>query len=394
MFKRHHFIFGLFMAVLVAALVLRHNRSERGPAALAEQAPQWHESADALATPVADVPEAPDIQEWREMDWESRWQSLAAEPQTTARDEDMVTLLEELAATNPTLALALASGESNSRLRGDFLQAAVRGWGMSDAAGAVAWARSQTLMDEGQALAAAFHGAVREPAKAIQLTEELSAKDPSRARAYGASLIGGLVRAGEFNDASAFASTASTRVRVDWLNTVYSRWADDRPSEALRELGQLESPETRRIAFDATVTRWAENDARAALEFTTTLPAGRDQGFALNATLRAWAASDVVGSATWLAANAPSPQLDFGSAMIALQPQTLSQPDIAMRWAMNIVDPQLRSRVLASVVNEWAAADSDGARRFANALPTSRSDEREAAQSGLAPDFAPISLLP
>jgi hypothetical protein len=81
-------------------------------------------------------------------------------------------------------------------------------------------------------------------------------------------------------------------------------------------------------------------------------------------------------------------------ANVATQPDALRQPVVALKWAESIVDPKLRVRVTASIVNEWATADPIAARNFAENAGSFRSEERAELLSALEPGFNPVSLLP
>ena len=70
------------------------------------------------------------------------------------------------------------------------------------------------------------------------------------------------------------------------------------------------------------------------------------------------------------------------------------QPEIATSWAESIVDPRLRVRVLATIVNEWAAVDLSSARNYALTSPRIRPEDRPGVLAAFEPGFKPIALAP
>lgn len=328
--------------------------------------------------------------------WDVRWRQLAASNRTDRRDGDMAIFLEELAAFDPQRALALAGNEADPELRQTLLEAALRGWGRGaeHPEDAVAWARTQTLLDDSQAIASIFQGAAADPDKALQLARELSEQEPEKAGDYGGNLVAALARARQFDRAAGFATSAPEEVRLDLLNAAYSHWADSDPTAALKNLGTSSDPTVQSAAFAAVMSRWARNDAKAATEHALTLPEGSDRTLALSMSLRNWAAVDAPAAAAWILRFDPSPELDFGAAILASSPDTLTHPEVATSWAESIVDPRLRVRVLAGVVREWAAVDPIAAQRYAWTSPGIRLEDRLGVLAAFEPGFEPLCLLP
>jgi len=251
--------------------------------------------------------------------WSRRWQVMMSEARTTARDEDMVTFIEELAAVDPWRAISLAQSEGDSELQMRLSEAALRGWGGADPESALEWAASQTLLDSGQAMAAVFHGVARDPEAALQFTARCSERDPERMHDYGAYLVAALSRVGEFELAAAFAAKGPPDMRLDWLNAAYSRWADSEPRAALKQISQLTDTQVRRTAFDAAISHWSEKEPRAAAEYSLTFHEPYDRAFALSVALRHWAAADPTEAATWMGHFEPSRDFDMGAAAVASQ---------------------------------------------------------------------------
>ncbi len=396
--KRQFILCCLIAGALVCGVCVYRSRvlprSPQNPAAerqvAASPSQQSQERSDAAAfRAVAGTSESPVVDEW-----EDRWRRLKAEPASAARDEDMVALIEELAAIDPSHAVALARRESNAERRTNLMEAVVRGWAGANPDAAAAWAASQTMIDHGQALAAVFHGVARDPEEALRLNARLTAQDPDRAADYGSYLIAALSRVGEFDQAAAFATNGDAEVRVGWLNSAYSSWAADQPQAALEQVAQLTDPTVRRTAFDAAMSRWAYNDPPAAAQYALSLPAGHERTLALTVALREWSAADPVAAAAWMNQQTHLPEFDFGAAIVASHPDAIGQPDAAISWAESIVDPQLKVRILATVVNQWAAVDPVAARRYVETSPNLKPDERPGVLAAFEPDFTPVSILP
>ena len=325
---------------------------------------------------------------------ERRWREAGAMTADVERAKKLEALIEELAATDPSRAIELATSEPDSELSTRLLQAALRGWSGKDSDAAAEWALSQTQMDQGLAMASVFDGAARDPEHALQFARELSERNPEHSADYGSYLVAALARNGEFGKAADFAAGGTADVRVDWLNAAFARWAEQKPRDALEHAEQFSDPEIQQTAFRAAVSHWAQNSPREVAEYALSHSAGADRDFALNAALRAWAADDPVGAAGWIGRFEPSPQFDLGAAVIASQPDAIREPEVATSWAEGITDPQLRVRVLAMVVNEWSLTDPVAARHYAETSANLRPEERPGVLAALEPDFKPISLLP
>ena len=326
--------------------------------------------------------------------WTLRWRQLNALAGGPERDRALASLLEELAFNDPSRALAFAEAETDPELRDVLFQSALRGWAKKNPEDALAWVSTQTYLDRGVATAAVFHGAASDPENAVHLATQLSTDDPERAADYGSYLIAALDGAGEFNRAAQFAAEVSEEYRVDLLNAAYAGWADRDPQAALTNLSRLNDPEIRRTAFDAAVSRWADHAPKAAAAYAVDLAPGHERTFALSVALRSWASADPTAAAEWINLLEPSPALDFGIATIAMQPDNAQQPQLALGWAETIADPRLRGRVLASVLNEWAASDPTAARHYAETSLAIPLAERDTVFSAFEPGFKPISLLP
>jgi hypothetical protein len=309
-------------------------------------------------------------------EWRRRWLALLEEPQTAERDKALMELIEALAAFDSAEAIALARGVG-PQLRENLLQAALRGWGTANPYEAVAWARLQTDLDAGLALAAVFHGVTADPERALQLAKDLSRDDPAKAHDYGSYLIAGLNRARDFERAATFAQAGPTESRVDWMNAVFARWATTKPEAAFEHLQTLSDPELQKTALQAAVTGWADADPIKLAEFASNRITNRaDRTFALSVALSSWAEIDPAAAANWMMQLPPSHELDRGAAELASHPEALQQPGVAVSWAESIVDARLRSSTLVLIVSEWAKIDPVAAQNYIRETAHLRAEDR------------------
>lgn len=232
-----------------------------------------------------------------------QWQRLSRQAgpdsDSAARKNAMCTALEDFAARDPNRALPLALEHSDSNFRSDLLQAVLRGWAGTDANAAADWALAQSHLEQGQAMAAVFNGAIKQPDKAARLGERLSAENPENAASYGGYLIFALGRVEKFETAANIAATAAAEFRTDLLTIAYHAWGQRQPKLALAAAAALTDPEMQRAAFQATVGGWARANPQELTEVAMNLPAGPDRKLALTTALRQWIDQDPAAAAEW-----------------------------------------------------------------------------------------------
>ena len=95
------------------------------------------------------------------------------------------------------------------------------------------------------------------------------------------------------------------------------------------------------------------------------VPEEADRRNLMGETLRRWVTLDPVQAAGWLSRVDPQPMLDSGTATLASLPSLVAgRPEVATGWAESIIDPRLRSRTLAEILQQWASSDSAAARNY------------------------------
>jgi hypothetical protein len=321
--------------------------------------------------------------------WERRWSELETRAATPAREAALTALIEELAGRDPQGAISLAARETNLRFRAALLRAAVKGWGKADATSAAEWAESQTLMDRGQAIGAVLQGAIDDGDKATHLVAALIEKQPLRAIEYGNDLISALTESGQFSRASDFAATGTANCREDWILTAFSRWAEFQPEVAVDAASRIVDPALRDTAINAVIVGWAPTNPQGLIEFSHRKFSPEQQAPAVSSAVGFWADSDPVAAAAWITQNDPGAVADMGVASIALSSQLVRNPQTAANWATCILNPQLRTETLATVIEKWATLDSPAAETFAKSSPALSAEDRSVIVARLESHAAP-----
>jgi hypothetical protein len=328
--------------------------------------------APAAWTAVRPVPSAPD-------DSAGRWARLAAAPRSPAAAAEAGAALEDLARQDPARAMALSLQQHNRLRRTDWLHAALRGWAAVDPGAAAAAVARLPAAEQEEAEAAVMTGAVRDPAAAVALTRALMEGDPLGRRSDANHLLSALNQAGDYAQAVDFAASLPPEVRTEMLGTAYQSWAQAEPEDALAAAARQPEGEARATAVDAALSGWSQVDPAGLARHALDLPPGPDRSQALQLALGEWVQDDPAAATAWLNAAAARPELDPGIAAVAAQPQVIArQPEVAANWAEAITDPALRSRTLASVLQDWASSNPEAARRYALNSGGLQADDRTA----------------
>jgi hypothetical protein len=312
---------------------------------------------------------------------------LLAQPPTPARNEALLAALGKLARQNPLEAVALARSEKNPNLSRQMLDAAFTGWGATDATRAADWilAQPEGSLDSNAAISSVLRGAVQQdPEVAVQLMQHLNQINPSQAREYGDALISALGQYGSFQRAADFAATGSNENRAEWLATAFANWSNYQPEDAAAFALGLGDSGTRAAAIDAVIPNWAQINPKNLADFAmNNLSDGDQKTRALNNALVYWAGNNVVEAAQWIGQQNPSPALDQGEAAIATQQDVMKQPDVAISWAQDITDADLRSRTIMAIVQTWALSDRSAALNYIQTTQDLRPDDRDSLLASL-----------
>lgn len=295
---------------------------------------------------------------------EHQWQHLLSQPGTPTRNTTLADLLEKLAAVDPTRAMTVAQAEGNLKLREALVQASLRGWARSSPTNAASWALAlPDSNDRERALSTVFTGAVAaNPDGAVALGLSLIRNNPDEARGYGSSLINALCDAGDFETAAHMAAAGDEETRSGWMAGAYSRWAEFQPAQASQAAAAIEDPDVRNQALHGIVGGWAEADPAALVQFVMQLPSDAERGSLLSQSLERWVKHDPEAASQWINSHETGPDTDQGAAAVATMDSL--KPDLAISWAVSVVNPKLRSETLVTVLRNWVTVDLPAAERY------------------------------
>ena len=314
----------------------------------------------------------------------ARWTELKATPLTPTSEREQNDFLAALAAHDPQLAMQLALGEANQRLRLLLRQTVLRSWATQAPEDAAVWSMALPDGDRQMAMEAVFAGAATQPEDAIRLVRQLSALDSARAADYGQFLISGLTASGAYAEAANFAAAETSSTRSAWLHTAFFHWATHQPEKARAAFECITDPVVRRAAFPGFVSGWGLADPAALAAYAIQLPPGEDRAQALAQALPQWVAHDTVLASEWISRLEPHSDLDSGVASVATLSSLVNErPDIAVGWAENIAEPVLRSNTLWLLAQQWAHHDPDALRRYLSTTSNLTENDRTALLNGL-----------
>jgi hypothetical protein len=227
--------------------------------------------------------------------------------------------------------------------------------------------------------AAVMEGAVRNPAAAIALAQQLVLSDPTDARSHANQLLRVLSHRGDYEACVDFASRLPAQIRDEMLGTAFQYWAQSQPERALDVAMNLPEGDSRKTALDAAISGWAQGDPSGLAERALNLSSAPDRAEVLQTALREWVLVNPKAASEWIDKFDPKPELDAGVAAVALQPEVLAKrPEIAASWAESITDPTLRTNTLMSVLREWAGRDTAAAVNYAKSSTVLQAQAREA----------------
>jgi hypothetical protein len=297
--------------------------------------------------------------------WDGKkWRQLVSEPGTTERNTTMAAMLEKLATTDPSRAMAQAQAEKNLVLRDSLVHAVLRGWARVEPQAAANWALTLPQeCDRSAAITTVFDSAVAaRPEEAVRVAKLIVQQEPGGAMGYGSTLIDALCEGGHFQTAVQFATDGDGGDRSRWLAEAFSKWATLQPEQAAAAAAIVTDPETRNEALHGVVGGWAEADPAALTQFLAQMPAGGDRASMLSQALQKWVTIDAESASTWLNDAKLGSDLDAGIAAVAST--DFLEPKVGITWAESITDEQLRSESLRKVLENWVRSDFPAAKQY------------------------------
>ena len=253
-----------------------------------------------------------------ERETQNRWARLTTAALTPASERERIEFLAALAAHDSKIALQLALGETNQRLRLLLRQTVLRVWSTQAPEEAAAWSMVLPDGDRQLAMEAVLAGAATQPEDAIRLVRQLSTLDPERASDYGQFLVTGLTANGAYAEAANFAAAETSATRAAWLHTAFFQWAVHQPENARAAFEHITDPAVHTAAFPGFVSGWGLADPAALAAYAIQLPPGENRAQALAQALPQWVAHDTHaprnGSTGWnpmpisIWASLPSPR--------------------------------------------------------------------------------------
>ena len=368
-----------FACVLTGFLVGRHSTlftaETRSTAATSSASPSSFSTSIAQENPPASLidtsraPAATDLAQ------------LLAGPCAPATDARIFSSLQSLAATQPALALQLAQSARTPRQRDECIRATLQGWGSTDPIAAAHWTLANVRLGERRlAVESLLTGAIADPDAAIRAITFLCNADPLLQSDHGNTLITELTRAGRFDLAAQFASTAPGEFRAYWLSTAFAQWARYQPASAIAAAEKFPDTTTRADALQGVISGWSASDPASLVTYAATLPPGDLRASALRDGLQQWVSLDPVAASAWMDRLDPSTELDAGAAAVATTPVIVEKkPGVATSWAESIVDPELRANTLLDLISLWSTTDPAAARSYAATSPALRPQTRAVA---------------
>lgn len=234
----------------------------------------------------------------------------------------------------------------------------------------------RTLPDNGQlpGQMAAQHASVAfssqtaisiSPTDPQTLAKQILALDPQDNDGRYAALLDGLCRAGDFQLALKLAGQAPPDLQSSLLKIIFNRFAQSRPSDALKSLDAIADPQLHSAALRATVDGWDSTRLNDLATYAFALPPCDDRDYALGTALDRWSLQDPDALSAWLNTLPRGDEFDYGATLMIEKTDGANRPpELAMEWVQSIADPALKQNLLLRVLDEWSQSDSAAARQY------------------------------
>jgi hypothetical protein len=277
-------------------------------------------------------------------------------------------LLAQLAETEPTAALELASQIESYRDSERARIAVLQVWGKNDPAAALAWANQALANEPARArnaqLSAIYRGyAASNPEAAFQQALTLEGDHRLRERLLGDVIETQIESGGLMAAKLAVDLVNDPDLQASLRRELVDEWAAFDPEAAaqyVRSLGDVASEQLKTTL----VSEWAESDPAAAAAWLSSLPSDDPAIARASASIiQEWTRYDLAASAEWLNSLPPSPELD--RAVISYTFRAAEQdPETAMTWAESIEDDRRRTWMMERVAATWKEQDGESFKSY------------------------------
>ena len=284
-------------------------------------------------------------------------------------------------------------------------------WGQFDPAGAIEYCNKRASgMGAGFATTGVLEGwASRDPESARAWVQD--PKNAGMARLYNMGLVRGwasqdLQAASRYveslepgDDVGKLVSTLSNEYYKQGFGPA-ARWAEGLADETMKEAAfanlsrQVSRDNPGTVAewlqdhvdqpyavksFENLGKRWSETEPEAAMDYFEELPDGKARSEGVDGIMENWAKEDPQAAGEWLNEKEVGPALD---PVLATYARVVSGEDgaAAMNWAMAISEPELQTRTVTKVGQNWYRQDKESVEAW---LPQSElpEDTRKAIQN-------------
>ena len=149
-------------------------------------------------------------------------------------------------------------------------------------------------------------------------------------------------------------------LKASALNTVIKNYAKEDALAASEFAEKFASNDWAAAIVSRVAEDWAEEDSLASVTWLESLPQGAGRSKASYTAFREWVRRDSNAASVYISEMEASPARDHAAWALS---DTISRhdPEAAVKWANEIVDPQLHRRVVRPAVQYWLQSDRDAA---------------------------------
>ena len=237
-------------------------------------------------------------------------------------------------------------------------------WANKDVTAAVEWVLRLPEPEERQGglLSAGYEVARSEPVEAIKLALTMPAselRDDFIAHSVAQWAAASPARAAEWAG-----NIADTTFRERLLAEIARSWAEQDPNAAATmALKSLSPGRQQDDAVMGIVQHLAQSNPDQAAAWIVQFPDGSLRETALEELIKLWADRDLDQAGKWLHSQKLEPNYDTGIRAYVSKLTPLD-PQLAVQWAANINDEELRAREMEAVGEAWMISDAVAARAW------------------------------